>query len=107
MVRLHALSDPGSAAYILCVQSPSLSQPHQVCGTPDTACLLHILQSLLLIERGTARANAIWATLEKIMEGAVTMLTPQHSDRVYFAGMSNYYFCEIHFCALSFGSLLK
>lgn len=53
----------------------------QVCNTPNELPFLHILQSLLVIERDSELGVAIWAVLEELMQQAVIMNSPGQAEK--------------------------
>ncbi len=60
--------------------------PIQVFNTLQSASFLHILQKMLLIERDTAKGDAIWSTLERVMDSALAMSGPQQAERIHTSG---------------------
>ena len=52
----------------------------QVLGTPYVLNLLHILQSMVLIERDSSDAEMVWPLLEEMTEKAVLMNEPERIE---------------------------
>ena len=52
----------------------------QVLGTPQVLNLLHILQSMVLIERDSSDAGMIWTLLEELAQRTVLMNEPQRIE---------------------------
>ena len=49
-------------------------------GTPYVLNLLHILQSMVLIERDSSDAEMVWPLLEEMTEKAVLMNEPERIE---------------------------
>ena len=63
------------------VSTISTSYVHtQVLGTPQVLNLLHILQSMVLIERDSSDAGMIWTLLEELAQRTVLMNEPQRIE---------------------------
>lgn len=45
----------------------------QVLGTPEALNFLHILQNLVLLERGSAQSAIVWPLLDDIVQAAVVI----------------------------------
>ena len=45
----------------------------QVLGTPEALNFLHILQSLVLLERGSEQSAVVWPLLEDLVQSAVVV----------------------------------
>ena len=49
----------------------------QTCGTPHSLPFLHVLQSLLLLEREGSKTAAVWELMESLTQQAVLLEDPQ------------------------------
>lgn len=67
---------------------PNTQTGEQVLGTPQSLNFLHLLQSLVLLERGSAQAEVIWTLLEELVQAAVLISDKEHTERFLNTGIS-------------------
>lgn len=60
----------------------------QVLGTPQSLNFLHLLQSLVLLDRDSAQAEVIWPLLEELVQSAVLISDKEHTNRFLDTGIS-------------------
>ena len=57
-------------------------------GTPNAVNLLNILQSMVLLERGTSKADVVWPLLEELTQAAVLLEDGKQADNFRKNSMS-------------------
>ena len=55
----------------------------QVLGTPEALNFLHILQNLVLLERGSAQSAIVWPLLDDIVQAAVVIRDEKSADNFH------------------------
>lgn len=60
---------------------------HQVLGTPHALNLLNILQSMVLVERGSKQSDAVWPLLEELTTSCVMLQDGDTRGQVRSAGL--------------------
>lgn len=87
MKRYIRLIDFFTLSFICLFFPPLLASLHQVLGTPHALSLLNILQSMVLVERGSKQSDVVWPLLEDLTTSCVMLQDGDTRGQVRSAGL--------------------